>query len=209
MSNESNLVEKKSQKNDNIEISNTGKQVFKKKFQIILVQIIGWALLINCVYRWIMCYYVYEYYGPLTHTTYLTMVLVSFICINKFESIILNSITSVSLFLFIFVSILFIPLAHDFSSFYEGVVIHFAIAFFQLYLLLNKKIVFSRKYVISGFLLYLIFISSYDSFARINAALQIDKDVPLIKTTVEIFYILGFSTLLVYFYKMKFGNLVP
>ena len=146
---------------------------------------------------------------PLTHTTFLTLILISLTCINKFESVLLNSAASMSFLLFIVVSILFIQLTTDMFSFIEGVVLHSAIAVFQIYLVINKKIPISKKYLLWSFLLYLIFISSYDSFARIIAAIEMNEEIPTIKMTVQVFYVLGISTIIVYFFKKKFGIIFP
>ncbi len=94
-------------------------------------------------------------------------------------------------------------------SFIEGVVLHSAIAVFQIYLVINKKIPISKKYLLWSFLLYLIFISSYDSFARIIAAIEMNEEIPTIKMTVQVFYVLGISTIIVYFFKKKFGIIFP
>ena len=173
------------------------------------MQIIGWVLLASCIYRWIVYFFIYEYYMSLTHTTYLTLILISLTCINKFESVLLNSTTSLSFLLFAVVSILFIPLTTDTLSFINGFLLHFAIVVFQFYLILNKRIALSKRYLLWSFLLYLIFISSFDSFARINAAIGMTDELPEIQTTVIIFYIFGISTILLYIYKKKFGILLP
>lgn len=174
-----------------------------------IVQIIGWMLLASCIYRWIIFFFFYDYYRPLTHTTYLTLIIISLTCIKKLDSIILNSATCVSLTLFIFVSIIFIPLTNDLSSFLNGFGLHFAIVLFQLYIFFNKKVVLSKKALVWSFLLYLIFISSYDSFARINAAIGMSKGLPEIQLIVIIFYLLALGTLINYLYKKKYGILLP
>ena len=184
-------------------------KVLEKKISLVIVQVIGWSLFLFCVYRWILYYFIFEYYRPLTYTTFLTLILISLTCINKFESILLNSAISMSFLLFIIVSILFISLANDILSFMEGVVLHSAIAVFQIYLVINKKIAISKKYLLWSFLLYLIFISSHDSFARIIAAIDVNEEISIIKITVQVFYILSISTLIVYFFKKKFGIIYP
>ena len=184
-------------------------KVLENKILLTVVQVIGWTLFSFCVYRWIMYFFIYEYYRSLTHTTYLTLILISLTCINKFESILLNSAVSMSFLLFIIVSVLFVSLASDVPTFIEGVVLHGVIAAFQIYIVLNKKIAISKKYLLWGFLLYLIFISSYDSFARIIAAVEMSEDTSIIKMIVQVFYVLSISTILVYFYKKKFGILLP
>jgi len=113
-----------------------------------------------------------------------------------------------SFLMFVLITLFFIPLATDVFSFMEGVILHAAIAIFQIYLIINKKIVISKKYLLWSFLLYLIFISSYDSFARIIAAVDMEKKISIIEVTVLIFYILCFSTAIVYFFKKKFGILL-
>jgi hypothetical protein len=183
-------------------------KVFEKKIYSTIIQGIGWALFSFCVYRWVLYFFIYEYYRSLTHTTFLTLILISLTCINKFESTVLNSAVSMSFLLFIIVSVLFVPLATDLSTFIEGVVLHGAIAAFQIYVVINKKIAISKKYLLWSFLLYLIFISSYDSFTRIIAAIEVNEDTPIIKMIVQVFYVLSISTILVYFYKKKFGILL-
>ena len=166
-------------------------------------------LLASCIYRWIIFFFFYDYYRPLTHTTYLTLIIISLTCIKKLDSIMLNSATCVSLLLFIFVSIIFIPLTNDMSSFLNGFGLHFAIVLFQLYIFFNKKVALSKKALVWSFLLYLIFISSYDSFARINAAIGMNKGFPEIQLIVITFYLLALSALLNYLYKKKYGILLP
>lgn len=174
-----------------------------------IVQIIGWMLLASCIYRWIVFFFFYDYYSPLTHTTYLTLIIISLTCIKKLDSIMLNSATCVSLLLFIFVSIIFIPIANDLTSFLNGFGLHFAIVLFQLYILFNKKVAISKKALVWSFLLYLIFISSYDSFARINAAIRMSETIPEIQLIVITFYLLAISALVNYLYKKKYGILLP
>jgi hypothetical protein len=181
----------------------------ENKTALIIIQIIGWMLLASCIYRWIIFFFFYDYYRPLTHTTYLTLIIISLTCIKKLDSIMLNSATCVSLLLFIFVSIIFIPLTNDMSSFLNGFGLHFAIVLFQLYILFNKKVAISKKALVWSFLLYLIFISSYDSFARINAAIGMSENIPEIQLIVITFYLLAISALVNYLYKKKYGILFP
>jgi len=181
----------------------------ENKTALIIIQIIGWMLLASCIYRWIIFFFFYDYYRPLTHTTYLTLIIISLTCIKKLDSIMLNSATCVSLLLFIFVSIIFIPLTNDMSSFLNGFGLHFAIVLFQLYILFNKKVAISKKALVWSFLLYLIFISSYDSFARINAAIGMSENIPEIQLIVISFYLLAISALVNYLYKKKYGILLP
>ena len=194
--------------NSNQDVNENVKPI-ENKIVLNIVQIIGWMLLASCIYRWIIFFFFYDYYRPLTHTTYLTLIIISLTCIKKLDSIILNSATCVSLILFIFVSIIFIPLTNDLSSFLNGFGLHFAIVLFQLYIFFNKKVAISKKALVWSFLLYLIFISSYDSFARINAAIGMSKDLPEIQLIVIIFYLLALSTLINYLYKKKYGILLP
>ncbi len=181
----------------------------ENKTALIIIQIIGWMLLASCIYRWIIFFFFYDYYRPLTHTTYLTLIIISLTCIKKLDSIMLNSATCVSLLLFIFVSIIFIPLTNDMSSFLNGFGLHFAIVLFQLYILFNKKVAISKKALVWSFLLYLIFMSSYDSFARINEAIGMSENIPEIQLLVIIFYLLAISALVNYLYKKKYGILLP
>ncbi|MHA1256248.1 MAG: hypothetical protein ACTSPS_11675 [Promethearchaeota archaeon] len=188
---------------------NESAQPIENKTVLIIIQIIGWMLLASCIYRWIIFFFFYDYYRPLTHTTYLTLIIISLTCIKKLDSIMLNSATCVSLLLFIFVSIIFIPLTNDLSSFLNGFGLHFAIVLFQLYILFNKKVAISKKALVWSFLLYLIFISSYDSFARINAAIKMSENIPEIQLIVITFYLLAISALMNYLYKKKYGILLP
>ena len=182
--------------------------VLERRVCSIVVRIFGWVLLTSCVYRWILYFFVYHYYRPLTHTTFLTLILISLTCINKFESVLLNSAVSMSFLLFVLVTLFFIPIVSDIPSFMEGVLLHAMIAVFQIYLIINKKIIISKKYLLWSFLLYLIFISSYDSFTRIIAAINIAEEVSVIEMTVQIFYILCISTAVVYFFKKRFGMIL-
>ena len=189
--------------------SNEKAKPIENKLTLNIIQVIGWMLLASCIYRWILFFFFYDYYRPLTHTTYLTLIIISLTCIKKLDSVILNSATCVSLLLFIFVSIVFIPLTSDLSTFLNGFGLHFAIVLFQLYIFFNKKVALSKKALVWSFLLYLIFISSYDSFARINAAIRMNKDLPEIQLIVITFYLLTISALLNYLYKKSYGILLP
>jgi hypothetical protein len=190
---------------DNITLGSSKIKVLEDNRYIIFIQILGWGLLCFCIYLWIYNFLIIEVYKRTTHTTYITLILISFTCINKLESALFNSLSLVTFFLFIIMTIIFIPLATDFNSLMAGVILHGFIAGFQAYLFFNNKISISKKYLLWGFLFYVIFINLYDSYARIHAAIEMDNQLTIIMTQIIIFYTLALSIIGIYLYKKRFG----
>ena len=77
------------------------------------VKIFGYILLGLCIGYWIYTFFIIGDIVSLTHTTYLTLILISLTCINKFESVLLNSITSISSIGFLLISIFLINSTKD------------------------------------------------------------------------------------------------
>jgi hypothetical protein len=170
--------------------------------------IIGWIITIGCIYYWIHFFIIVRMYEPLVYTTYLSLVLIGFTCLFRFESVLLNSISCITFYGFIHIAIFMISQVIDLFSLIVGPVLHFSIAIFQLFIILHQKIPISKKYLLWSFLFFLIFMSSYDSFQRWDVITGLYDIIPTPFTEVYSFYMLIFSVLGIYLYKKKFGIIV-
>ena len=173
------------------------------------VKIFGYILLGLCIGYWIYNFFIIGDIVSLTHTTYLTMILISLTCINKFESVLLNSFTSISSIGFLLISIFLINSTKDIYTALGGPILHGLMAAFQLYLVINKKIPVSKRYLIIGYLFYIFFLSSYDSFGRLIDITETGTIFSEIMVLVQTFYIFSLSTILIYYIKKKYGMLLP
>jgi len=186
------------------------------------VKIFGYILLGLCIGYWIYNFFIIGDIVSLTHTTYLTLILISFTCINKFESVLLNSFTSISSIGFLLISIFLInstkdiytalggPILHGLmAAFQLYLVINKKIAAFQLYLVINKKIPVSKRYLIIGYLFYIFFLSSYDNFGRLIEITETGSVFTELMVLVQTFYLFSLSTILIYYIKKKYGMLLP
>ncbi|TFF94267.1 MAG: hypothetical protein EU544_04700 [Promethearchaeota archaeon] len=173
------------------------------------VRIAGWIILSLCGWYWIYFFFILQEYEPLTYTTYITLILISLTCINKFESIMLNSITCLTVYGFISISFWLLVVTNNIAHFIGGFVLHLAMGFFQGYLVLHKRIPMSKRYLICGFLFYTIFLSSYDQFQRLNIMTGQQEIFTDLATAVHFFYSLGISLILIYWYKKRYGILLP
>ena len=173
------------------------------------VKIFGFILLSLCIGYWIYNFFIVGDIVSLTHTTYLTMILISLTCINKFESVLLNSFTSISSIGFLLISIFLINSTKDIYTALGGPILHGIMAAFQLYLVINKKIPVSKRYLIIGYLFYIFFLSSYDNFGRLIDITQTGTVFTELMVLVQAFYLFSLSTILIYFIKKKYGMLLP
>jgi len=173
------------------------------------VKIFGYILLGLCIGYWIYNFFIIGDIVSLTHTTYLTMILISFTCINKFESVLLNSFTSISSIGFLLISIFLINSTKDIYTALGGPILHGLMAAFQLYLVINKKIPVSKRYLIIGYLFYIFFLSSYDNFGRLIEITETGAIFSELMVLVQAFYIFSLSTILIYYIKKKYGMLLP
>lgn len=173
------------------------------------VKIFGYILLGLCIGYWIYNFFIIGDIVSLTHTTYLTLILISLTCINKFESVLLNSFTSISSIGFLLISIFLINSTKDIYTALGGPILHGLMAAFQLYLVINKKIPVSKRYLIIGYLFYIFFLSSYDNFGRLIDITQTGTMFTELMVLVQAFYLFSLSTILIYFIKKKYGMLLP
>ncbi|MFX1337001.1 MAG: hypothetical protein ACFFDK_00175 [Promethearchaeota archaeon] len=173
------------------------------------VRIGGIILLGMCIWYWIWFFFIVQQLEPLTYSVYITMILVALTLINKFESVLLNSITSITVYGFIMIAIGSIRVATDIYSFYTGPILYGLIGGFQLFIVLHRKIAVSKRYMFWGFLFYLLFISSFESFTHVNVIIGTEEIFPELVTAVLSFYILGLTFIVIYFYKKRFGILLP
>lgn len=185
------------------------KQVFTQKEFSLGVRITGWGILAGCIWYFIFFFFILQQFEPLTYTTYLTLILIGLTCVNKFESVLLNSVTCISVYGFIVISFWFINVTTDLFSLVVGPILHGAMGIFQLYLILHPRIAVSKRYLIWGFLFYLLFLSSYDTYQRLNIITGQAGSISELMTMVHSFYTLSLSLIGIYLYKKKFGILLP
>ncbi|MFW9937044.1 MAG: hypothetical protein ACFFD5_05305 [Candidatus Thorarchaeota archaeon] len=170
-----------------------------------IFKITGWIILIACIIYWVFFFFIARQYEPLLYTTYITTILIALTCINEFKSTFLNSITGLTMYGFLNITIAMIPLVTNIVEAFVGPVLHGSIVVFQLYLILHRKIPICRRFLIWGVLFYFIFMSSYDSFHRWDIITGVEHVVPTAFTMAYAFYALLFSAVLIYFYKKRYG----
>ncbi len=184
------------------------KKVIDQKEFSTSVKVFGWLMLGGCIFYWFWFFFVFPDYSALFYTTYLTLILISLTCINKFESVFLNSITCLAVYGFIVITIYFIPVSIDIFSLIVGPLLHGAIGAFQLFLIFHKKIAISKRYLFWGYLFYLLFLSSFDTYSRIPLIVGMSNTISESLTKVFSFYALTISVVGIYFYKKKYGILI-
>lgn len=173
------------------------------------VRAFGVGMLGLCVVYWIYFFFIAQDYVPLTHTTYLTLILISLTCINKFESVLLNSFVSVSSIGFLLISLFLINSAKNIYIWIGGPILHGVMATFQIYIVLNKKIYTSKRYLLIGFLFYMIFLSNYDDYSRLIEITEMGDIITELSVVVQIFYLFILTAIFTYFYKKRFRVLLP
>ncbi|MHA1669948.1 MAG: hypothetical protein ACTSV5_05145 [Promethearchaeota archaeon] len=179
---------------------------FSKK-QKMIFEACGWTIFISCVYYWIFFFFFVHYYEPLLYTTYFTSILIGITFIYRFESLLFNSITCITFYGFINITIGLIFTTTDILSFITGPILHAFIAAVQLFIIFHKKIPINEGYLLWGLLFYFIFMGSYDSFQRWNFITGLATLVSDVFTKAYAFYALWLSGLFVHFYKKKQGLL--
>lgn len=185
------------------------RQVIKRKEYSVGVRAFGVGLLGLCVVYWIYFFFIVQDYVPLTHTTYLTLILISLTCINKFESALLNSFVSVSSIGFMLISLFLINSSKDIYTWIGGPILHGVMASFQIYIVLNKKVYTSKRYLLIGFLFYIIFLSNYDDYSRLIEITNMKNLYTELSASVQIFYIFILTAIFTYFYKKRYKVLLP
>lgn len=182
-----------------------------------MFQIAGWFIFIGCVIYWI--YFMFfsveaDRYKALLFTTYFTILLISFACIFKLESVFFNTITCLPFFGFLNITIGLIPQVQGstslevFYSIMSAPVLHGVITTFQLFLVFHPKVPISKKYLLWGLLFYIIFIVSYDDFYRFTYLIGLGETFPSDFTKAYAFYALLFSAIFIYYFKKRFGLMV-
>ena len=174
-----------------------------------IIQILGWLILLACMGYWIAFMFIIQDFEAVLHTTYFTIILISFTCIFKLESVFLNTISSINLYGFLIITIGLIPITDSIIFAIVGPILHGTIACFQLFLVFHPKIPMSKKYLMWGFLFYLAFMASYDNYERIAGIVTgLEQIVTAEFTKAYAYYVLLFSSVGIYFYKKRFGILV-
>jgi len=141
------------------------------------------------------------------YTTYITLILIGLVCVNKFESVLLNSIVCISAYGFITISIYLLNVVYDSFSWLVGPIMHGFMGGFALFIILHPRIPISKRYLIWGFLFFIFFLPSYDTYTRINEIAGVGFSTEM--TAVHSFYSYALSLLLIYYYKKKYGILLP
>lgn len=183
--------------------------VFKQKEFSTAIRIMGILLLLILIWYWIFFFFIVRDLEPLLFTTYITLILISLTLINKFESVLLNSITCISVYGFIMVAIWLATIVKDVGTLIGGPILHGVMAGVQLFIILHRKIALSKRYLFLGFLFYLIFLNSIDQIARLIAETNTEDIFPEILTSIVSFYVLGITCIFIYLYKKKYGILFP
>lgn len=173
-----------------------------------IFKILGLLIFVGCIIYWIYFMFLTDEYGAVLYTTYFTIILISFTCILKLKSVFLNTVTCLTFYGFINITIGMITQVKDFPSLVVGPVLHGTITVFQLFLVFHPKIPISKKYLYWGVLFYIIFTASYDNFQRWNYIIGLTEFLTNEFTKAYAFYALLFSTIGVYFYKKRFGIVV-
>jgi hypothetical protein len=179
---------------------------FNKK-QKLIFETCGWIILAICIYYWIFFFIIVHVYEPLLYTTYFTSILIGVTCVYRFESLLFNTLTCITFYGFINITLGLILTSTDFFSFIVGPVMHALIAAVQLYIIFNKKIPIHEGYLLWSLLFYFIFMSSYDSFQRWNSITGLETIISDVFTKAYSFYALWLSGLFIHFYKKKQGML--
>jgi len=179
---------------------------FSKK-QKMIFEAFGWTIFVGCIYYWFFFFVIIHYYEPLLYTTYFTLILIGITCIYRFESLLFNSITCITFYGFINITIGLIFTSTDTFSFIAGPILHAFIATVQLFIIFNKKIPIHEGYLLWGLLFYFIFTSSYDSFQRWNVITGLETILSNEFTKSYAFYALWLSGLFIHFYKKRQGLL--
>ncbi|MFX0073049.1 MAG: hypothetical protein ACFFAO_18380 [Candidatus Hermodarchaeota archaeon] len=185
------------------------KKIIEQKEFSIGVRIGGIVLLGICIFYWIWFFFVIKQYESLTYSVYITLILMSITLINKFESPLLNSITCIPAYGFIMITIGSLLVVKNIFGFITGPLVYGLIAGFQIFLILHKRIAVSKRYMIWGFLFYLLFISSFESFSHLNVIIGREQTMPELVTMVLSFYILMITFIIIYGWKKYFGILLP
>jgi hypothetical protein len=175
--------------------------------QKMIFEATGWVILVGCVYYWIFFFFFLHYYEPLLYTTYFTSILIGITLIYRFGSLLFNSLTCITFYGFINITIGLFFTSTDFLGIITGPIYHSLIAVIQLYMIFNRKIPIHEGYLLWGLLFYFIFMSSYDDFQRWNTITGWDALVSNVFTKAYSFYALWISGLFIHFYKKKYGLL--
>lgn len=184
-------------------------KVIESKEYSLGVRTFGFVLLGFCVFYWMYFFFIAQDYVPLTHTTYLTLILISLTCINKFESALLNSFISVSSIGFLMISFFLLNTTKDIFSALGGPILHGAMAGLQLFVVFHKKIIVSKRYLLIGFIFYLIFLNTIDDYGRLIEITNMGSFYTELMTSVQIFYIFILTVIFAYLYKKRFKILIP
>ena len=173
-----------------------------------IINIIGWIIFIGCLYYWIFFFFIVRIYGPLLYTTYFTTILIGFTCIFKFESTLFNTLTCITVYGFINITIGLSFNVTDILNLISGPLLHGFIVGVQLFIIFHRKIYIQRGYLMWGLLFYFIFMSSYDSFSRWNLITGLENIFSAEFTKAYSFYALWISGIVIYHYKNRFGLVI-
>ena len=173
-----------------------------------IIGIIGWIIFIACLYYWIFFFFIVRIYGPLLYTTYFTTILIGFTCIFKFESTLFNTLTCITVYGFINITIGLSFTVTDILNLISGPLLHGFIAGVQLFIVFHRKIYIQKSYLMWGLLFYFIFMSSYDSFHRWNLITGLEHVFSAVFTKAYSFYALWISGIVIYHYKNRLGLII-
>jgi hypothetical protein len=193
-----------------VDVIEPKKEVITQKEFSRSVEVLGWIIIAGCIGYFIYFFSFLQYYEPLTYTTYITTILIGITCIRRFTSYLFNSITCISFYGFLVITFAYIPSVLSIELLIVGPILHGAMAAFQIFLILHKKIPVSKRYLLWGFLFYLLFLSSFDRISRLNRITGLDPEIyPDVFIAVVSFFGISISIFLIYIYKKRYGILIP
>ena len=200
------IVEKIEKLKKELLIEESEEVQFNKK-QKMIFEGFGWTILVGCIYYWFFSFVIIQEYETLLYTTYFTSILIGITCIYRFESLLFNSLTCITFYGFINITIGLIFTSTDIPNLITGPIFHAFIAFVQLFIIFHKKIPIHEGYLLWGLLFYFVFMSSYDSFQRWNIITGLETVLSDVFTKAYSFYALWLSGLFIHFYKKRNGLL--
>jgi hypothetical protein len=182
--------------------------MIKNKLVGNIVKYTGLVLFISIASFGIFAFLSFNYEGLLSTTT-ITLIMISFTLIFKFDNPYLNSMLPLTFYGFFSLCMWLIPVITTVEMFVAGFLLHFGIALFNLFMILNKNIKCSKRAFYWGALFYMCWTWLYDDLYRLNVMTGVDNIFPSIATQIHTFYTLFLSLWIHIYIKKRQGALLP
>jgi len=182
--------------------------VIKNKLIGQIIKYLGLSLFIFLLLLGIIAFLSFNYEGLLT-TTFITQIMISFVLIFKFENPYLNSMLALTFYGFFSLCMWLIPVITTVEILVIGFLLHFGIAMFNLFIIVNKNIKCSKHAFYWGALFYMCWTWLYDDLYRLNVMTGVDNIFPSIATQIHTFYTLFLSLWIHIYIKKRQGALLP